>query len=255
VLRRTLIVGGSCLAAAVLAVAIFARLAWMVLGKVDIAALGRCTFENPSCSAGVASWALFFATLGAFIAATAAAVFASAVYGLETCPRLGQSLCLPKSVSDPVDLVRILTSSRELLTEKPPNFDESKYSRIDHEFHNLGRLPLVGVSVRGTARFARQPQSYSSVFNLGNIGADRTKRLTTFFAAQFGLTKVTWDPKSARQGDGTKILFHPAAAEPRSRLRFDLERPGLRDEDFAELVAQAMLRLREQRKSQGRRSQ
>ena len=211
-----------CLGATALAVVLFLLLSFFT-GGVNYGYFGACVFKDNPCSTAAATWSLVFGTIGAFTAALMAAVYAAGIYNVEIALRLGQDRCDNPSHATSTDKVYGVQSDRTIFTEKPDSFNEKEYTKVEYDFTNLGRLPLVGVIVKGSAAFSRQNQQFPVQISLGNIAANSCMHVNAYFSIQFGRTTVTWDANSANQSDGKKVAFHPAP-EAGSRFYMDVPR-------------------------------
>jgi hypothetical protein len=178
--------------------------------------LGYCIFQSEPCSATAATWALAFATFGAFAAGITAAIFAAGVYALEVKPRLGQDICADPAHSG-CDRVQIVNELHATVYEKPTNFEELRFWKNRYEFTNLGRLPLVGVTLAGSATFSRDQSVFKLNVDLGNIPIHTSVHLETYFSKKLGQPTITWDKGSAKQSDGKRIAFHPVPTPDKGR--------------------------------------
>jgi len=145
---------------------------------------------------------------------------------------LGQDNCTdPSHIA--CDRTIIIDENHVRIDERPRGFDEAKYWNALVEFTNLGRLPLVGVTLSATAVFEKERAPENFKVSLGNIPVNHHIHLEIFFWLKFGQPTVTWVETSARQGDGTTISFHPDKLPTKGRLVIPFGQTIAQPNDFS----------------------
>jgi len=185
-----------------------AQAAWAQV-LLSLGGLAQCA-DAKQCDVAKASWALVLVTLGAFLAAVVAALFAYEAYRLEIAKGLGLRLCRrPEHTTAPDVIMEIDDSGKPFLRNKKDD-DASRGHRRDNAFLNLGRTPLMNVSVlfaSSAKNAAPIKKTFDMALGLGPIPVKGEVHMVIFFPLDGPEIELEW--RSATE-QGRRLSFHRA---------------------------------------------
>lgn len=169
-----------------------------------------CLYGDKDCSLAVGTWLLGFVTLAAFLAAASAAVFAARAYVLETKGSLGHRRCSERRHFNEPDVTLYIAS----LTKEPQRYRPTESVRSDfisehHAFLNLGRSPLVAVTVDYQIRVLGRQAPFIGKLQLDCIPVDGEVHVAIYRLKALIRANVAWEVPAAQ--DKAKLDFVPAA--------------------------------------------
>lgn len=168
-----------------------------------------CVYSDKDCSLASGTWVLADFTLSAFIAAAVAAFYTVQTYLLETKKMLGQRLCAEKDHHECPDVTLYVTNVSRARGHQPVGFKDAEFTREDHAFLNLGRVPLVDVAVHYEISFKDSAKSkIAEKLAVGCIQVDGEAHVTVFFRKGLPRPKLRWEPK-AYELDVRNLDFNP----------------------------------------------
>ena len=170
-----------------------------------------CVFDRDDCSLAVATWGLVIFAATTFVTALVAAMFAGSAYFNEVKQVLGERICAEKDHEGAADVVLYLRRSGKITALLPPGVSRNSFSADrDHTFFNLGRAPIINISVRYALIFANRSKPVIGKIDLGSVQRDGEIHFT-LYRQSGALTIETIEWTEARHGkDGKQTLeFHP----------------------------------------------
>jgi hypothetical protein len=177
----------------------------------------KCVYADAGCSVAFATYLLCALTLGAFLAAYKAAVYAQQAFEHERTSVLAAQECLCEHARGDFKATVFLTDLRRgFVSEAPPS---SHYRVANIDCISVGRSPVVNCSLQVSV--TGDGGRFSYPIEIGSVGVNSKLHLKINVLEALGNVRLEWVPLETQHKMDPPMLFYPRT----TRINLGVEIP------------------------------